>query len=170
MSLYDELIGKRQRPCGKGEELNGPRWSVQLNGWIARLAFAMGDSSHVDDEREGGPSGESTSGKGTRVRARGLGMRTKMNSARDRQRLIALPPRKGKPGCPATLTLRQREQLAAHLTHSRLGSWLSLNHSASSASPPSSPYHYTISAVLASPLSAYPSPRAALYVAHATSI
>jgi hypothetical protein len=54
---------------GKGGELNGPRWSVQLNGWIARLAFAMGDSSHVDDEREGrfsGPAGREHFRKGNK--------------------------------------------------------------------------------------------------------
>ena len=55
-----------------GEELNGPghgrRWSVQLNYWIARLAFAMGDSSHVDDEkgRLSGPSGREDFRKGNK--------------------------------------------------------------------------------------------------------
>ena len=41
----------------KGEELNGLNDGRRC--WIARLAFAMGDSSHVDDEREGGLPGAS---------------------------------------------------------------------------------------------------------------
>jgi hypothetical protein len=83
---------------GKDEEMNGPsdgrRWSVELTGWIARLALRwVTVRTWTTSEKGGcrGHRGESTSGKGTRVRARGLGMRTKMNSARDRQRLIALP-------------------------------------------------------------------------------
>jgi hypothetical protein len=148
----------------------------RLNWWIVRLAFAMVDSSHVDDEREGrlsGPSGREHFRKGNKSSGtwprhadeNEFGVRP---AAAD-----CTAPRKA---CLATLTLRQRERLAAqpaHLTLARL--WLIPIVAATqplcvislSLIPPR---HIRCLWPPSSPLSAYPSPRAALYVAHATSI
>jgi hypothetical protein len=128
---------------------------------LARLAFAMGDSSHVDDEQDGGENfrkGNKSSDTWPRhADENEFGVRP---AAAD-----CTAPRKA---CLATLTLRQRERLAAHcdcqllislsLNFGSFPSWLSLNPSASSPSPPSSSYHHSIGAPSPPPFPHIPLP------------
>lgn len=113
----------------------------------------MVDSSHVDDEREGrlsGPSGREHFRKGNKSSDTWPRHTDENESGVRPAAADCTAPRKA---CLATLTLRQRERLAAQLAAAHLTlsldfgsfpSWLSLNPSASSPSPPPSSYHHSI--------------------------